>query len=140
MKTFKATVKFPVDRVRKTKYGERVKLIARTDDGDIELWDNPNTTLHNLKKGQEIQVLWDGKRFRLLEIPDSNGKNNNGIQPPPPPPPTHTHTQDRQDFDPDVLEWLSIYEQLGRLADLREETKRAATSTIFMTRYRLIST
>lgn len=140
-----AKVKYPVDRVRKTKYGDKIKLVAARADGgaDVELWDIPGSALHYLPKGEPIQILFDGQRYTLLALPtDNQATNGNGH--PDNPHPTHPPTPGAialstpASIPPksaDVKEWITIFEELrAALPQAQESTWRAAASTLFMQR------
>ncbi len=128
-----AKVKYPVDRIRKTKYGDRIKLVAARDDGgdDIELWDKPEAPIHYLSRGTPLQILWDGERYSLLAVPDQ--ANGNGHQDSSAP--TPEVRANLSNLSVDVKEWIAIFEEIRlALPNAQESTWRAAASTIFIKR------
>jgi len=139
-----AKVKYPVDRIRKTKWGDKIKLVAARDDGgnDIDLWDIPGSALNYLPKGAPLQILFDGQRYTLLAVPDDPTTNGNGQ--PEKPHPTHPPTPGAVAVatpatippkSADVKEWIAIFEELrAALPQAQESTWRAAASTLFMQR------
>jgi hypothetical protein len=104
-----ATVKYAVDRIRKTKYGDKIKLVATRNDNqtDIELWDKPEAPIHYLAKGQPIRLLWDGERYTLIGVPESNGHQER-----------ETPSVSQPDNQTDIAEMIAIAQGLRR--ELRE--------------------
>lgn len=156
-----ATVKYAVDRIRQTKNGERVKAVVTPVGGgeDIELWDNPNGPVHYLKRGEQVTLTHDGRRYVLIATaPQSNGQRPpnaadglgigngrtvpNSYQAQPTPGAIAAATPAvpgaREPHSADVREWLSIYEELkAALPGSSEQTWRAAACTLMMIRCRL---
>jgi phosphate starvation-inducible protein PhoH len=62
-----AKVKFPAGKVFPGQYGDRVNVVLTPTNGgeEIKLWGNPDSEISQLKKGQEVQVINDGKGFKL---------------------------------------------------------------------------
>lgn len=73
-------VKYAAGQPRQTQYGERINVvIARGDGGeDIKLWGNPGDVIAHLRKGEAVQLMHDGKGYKLVATvptPDNgNGK------------------------------------------------------------------
>lgn len=65
-----ATVKFPAGRVVETQYGDRINVVFTPTNGgeDIKLWGKPDDPrLTSLKRGNPVQLIHDGKGYKLLE-------------------------------------------------------------------------
>ena len=73
-------VKYAAGQPRQTQYGERINVvIARLDGGDdIKLWGNPRDAIAHLRKGETVQVMHDGKTYKLLATTPTQETNGNG--------------------------------------------------------------
>lgn len=62
-----AIVKYTPGTPRDTQYGPRINAVLTLPDGcETKLSGNPDdATLLTLKKGQRVQVAWDGKGYKL---------------------------------------------------------------------------
>lgn len=85
-----ATVKFPAGKVFQGEWGDRVNFVAVSDSGEeIKIWGNAdNSEIKELKKGQKVQLVWDGKGYKLVNSEpapaEKNSHQNNGNQSPKP--------------------------------------------------------
>jgi len=49
-------------------FSDRINVVVTASDGDeIKLWGKPTDAIANLKRGQAVQVIFDGKAYKLLE-------------------------------------------------------------------------
>jgi hypothetical protein len=64
-----ATVKYGAGLPRETQYGMRINALMVLPDGtEQRLWGNPgDVAIASLKKGQTVQLLHDGKGYKLLD-------------------------------------------------------------------------
>lgn len=81
------TVKYTAGRIITTQYGERVNVVIALPDGqEVKLWGKPDDlSLRSLARNQSVQILHDGKGWKLIETP-TTPQTSNGHQPTP----THT--------------------------------------------------
>ena len=42
-------------------------MVTASDGDEIKLWGKPTDAIANLKRGQAVQVIFDGKAYKLLE-------------------------------------------------------------------------
>lgn len=73
-------VKYAAGQPRQTQYGKRINVvIARLDGGDdIKLWGNPGDAIAHLRKGETVQVMHDGKTYKLLATNPNQAQTGNG--------------------------------------------------------------
>lgn len=125
-------MKFPAQQPRDTQYGPRINVVITLDGGkEVKLWGNPGDTIANLRKGQPVSLMQDGKNWKMIASPDQ--PTSNGSTPAASPPAAAAVDP----TDSDIRELVAIFQQLRlALPDAREDTCRAFASTIFMQRYR----
>lgn len=71
-----ATVKYAAGKVITTKHGnDRINVVLTlADGGEATIWGNPgDTALTSLRKGDAVQALFDGKGYKLVEVPQQSG-------------------------------------------------------------------
>lgn len=62
-----AKVKYPAQKVIETKHGNRINAVVELESGeDIKVWGNPGSAIAHLKKGQSVQLVYDGKSHKLV--------------------------------------------------------------------------
>jgi hypothetical protein len=68
-----ATVKYTAGTPRNTERGPRINVVVNLPDGtEHRLWGDPGVpVLTPLKKGQSIQLAWDGRSYKLVGQPQS---------------------------------------------------------------------
>lgn len=79
------TVKYTAGKAINTQYGERINaVIILADNQEIKIWGKPDDqSLRALKKNQSVELLNDGKSWKLLEkIASSNGNGHYNAAPP----------------------------------------------------------
>jgi hypothetical protein len=63
-----ATVKYPSREPKDYGYGLKVNVVLTASNGEeIKLWGKPDEAIATLKKGQSVQLVHDGKKYKLLE-------------------------------------------------------------------------
>lgn len=64
----KASVKYPSREPKDYGYGMKVNVVLTSVNGEeIRLWGKPDEALTTLKKGQTVQLIHDGKNYKILE-------------------------------------------------------------------------
>lgn len=53
----KGKIKFQSDKVFKTSFGDRVKIVVDCNGSDYTVWGNVGDPIQNLRKGEEIKLL-----------------------------------------------------------------------------------
>jgi len=49
-------------------FSDRINVVVTASNGEeIKLWGKPTDAIANLKRGQAVQVIFDGKAYKLLE-------------------------------------------------------------------------
>lgn len=127
-----AKVKYPVDRIRQTKNGDRVKAVATPANGgdDIELWDNPNGPVHFLKKGEAVTIAWDGKRYLLIGTTPQTGNGNGKTSPAP------SASSAPTSASGDIREMVAIVQELlEELPELEDGAIASLAQSIFKYRH-----
>jgi hypothetical protein len=64
-----ATVKYPAREPKDWGYGLKINAIVTATNGEeIKLWGKPeDTAIASLKKGQSVQLIHDGKSYKLIQ-------------------------------------------------------------------------
>lgn len=63
-----ATVKYAASTPKDFGHGDRINVVLTPTSGeDIKVWGKPNDSIAQLRRGQSVQVLWDGKSHKLVE-------------------------------------------------------------------------
>jgi predicted NAD-dependent protein-ADP-ribosyltransferase YbiA (DUF1768 family) len=61
-------VKYPARTPKDYGNGERINIVVTASTGEeIKLWGKPTDSISMLKKGESVQVIFDGKGHKLLE-------------------------------------------------------------------------
>jgi len=62
-----AIVKYPAREPKDYGYGLKVNVVLTASNGEeIKLWGKPDEAIVTLKKGQSVQLIHDGKKYKLL--------------------------------------------------------------------------
>ena len=62
-------VKYAAGTPKDFGHGDRTNILVTTSNGDeIKLWGKPTDAISNLKRGQAVQVIFDGKNHKLIEL------------------------------------------------------------------------
>lgn len=80
----KATVKYPALDPKDFGKGPRINVVCTLSNGEeAKLWGNPEDAIAQLKKGEQISVIFDGKSYKLASenLPQTEAQ----------PPPTERH-------------------------------------------------
>jgi hypothetical protein len=144
----KGTVKFKAGKPLTFEHGDRINIVVTLSNGeDVKIWGNPGDPIATLAKGAAIQLLHDGEHYTLLQtgeqIPQPPAPQAQPQALPPSPAALAmsapaTRITVTPSMSADVKEWLSIFTELEQARpDLKEETRRAATSTLFMQRLKI---
>lgn len=80
------SVKYTADKILNTQYGQKINAVITLPDGqEVKLWGKPDDlSLRSLQRNQSVQLLYDGKGYKLIETPvlsHSQNSNSNGNQP-----------------------------------------------------------
>lgn len=83
-KLLNAVVKYPVNKIISTQYGERVNIVCTCGEDEITIWADANSSkaeqLRTYKKGDMVLVFDDNGKHKLLESntgnTSTNGSNN----------------------------------------------------------------
>jgi hypothetical protein len=61
-------VKYPARTPKDYGNGERINVVVTASSGEeLKLWGKPTDSISNLKKGDQVQMIFDGKSHKLLE-------------------------------------------------------------------------
>lgn len=70
-----AKVKYPSREPKDYGNGERINIVVTASTGEeIKLWGKPTDAIALLKKGESVQIIFDGKNHKLLEPESSTVK------------------------------------------------------------------
>jgi hypothetical protein len=87
----RAAVKYPAGKTLDTQNGQRINVVLTLPDGtEHKEWSHPDDRfLRSLKKGDTVQVVKDGDRYKLLKMEDETNPCPQGEYrvPPTPAPP-----------------------------------------------------
>lgn len=75
----KAVVKYPAGKTLDTQHGQRINVVLTLPDGtEHKEWSHPDDRfLRSLKKGDTVQVVKDGDRYKLLKMEDETVEPKN---------------------------------------------------------------
>ncbi|MDZ7355916.1 MAG: hypothetical protein ONB55_22575 [candidate division KSB1 bacterium] len=75
----RATVKYPAGKTLETRHGQRINVVLTLPDGtEYKEWSHPDDRfLRSLKKGDTVQVVKDGDRYKLLKMEDETVEPKN---------------------------------------------------------------
>lgn len=70
-----AKVKYPSREPKDYGHGERINIVVTASNGEeIKIWGKPTDAIALLKKGESVQVIFDGKNHKMLEPESSTVK------------------------------------------------------------------
>ena len=79
-KLLNAVVKYPVNKIISTQYGERVNIVCTCGEDEITIWADANSSkaeqLRTYKKGDMVLVFDDNGKHKLLESNTGNTSTN----------------------------------------------------------------
>ena len=75
-------VKYAAGSPKDFGHGDRINVvITASNSEEIKLWGKPTDAIANLKRGQSVQVIFDGKTHKLLESEQVESKPEAAIVP-----------------------------------------------------------
>jgi hypothetical protein len=79
MKMLKGKVRFASDKIFKTQFGDRIKVVVDCNGSDFTVWGNNGDPIQALKKGEEVEMieLKPDKYQIFFPEPDQEAINKN---------------------------------------------------------------
>jgi hypothetical protein len=136
MKIYKAKVKYTAGSPREGQYGPSINVLVTMEDGTTQrIYGKPGDAIERLKSGQDVQLVEDKGKFKLVEVEHTIEKSGTSETP------TNQKIELTEDEKLDLLltkanKFSIIYRQIysmlieGEL--VKEEYATPAASTIFI--------
>lgn len=136
MKIYKGKIKYAAGAPREGQYGPSINVLVTLDDGTTQrIYGKPGDPIEKLKSGQEVQMVEDKGKFKLIETEQTIEKSGESEKP------TNQEVKITEDEKFDLLlskanRYSIIYRQIysmlieGEL--IKEEYATPAASTIFI--------